>query len=185
MTQGACLYAGCPLKKQRKIKMNEVHPPAGHIAEVLTAKGENEKWDRIHEGLGILQNDPLGREAQEAYAKTHPNLSRMNQADYFAFHEKFCANALDLSKKKNNDYTGSGGTRPFANFEQVEALGICSTERGFLTRLTDKLCRVTTYVNDEKLLVEDESVRDTLIDIVNYTVLLAAYIEDKRGWKDG
>lgn len=121
------------------------------------------------------------RKLEDLDKEFYPSPARMNQADYFAFHEKFCADALALSKKKNNDYAGSGGTQPFANFERVEALGICATEVGFLTRLTDKLCRINTFVQDGVLQVSDESVRDTLIDVVNYAVLLAAYIEDKRG----
>jgi hypothetical protein len=83
---------------------------------------------------------------------------------------------------KNYDYAGDHeqGRRPFANFERVEALGICSTERGFLVRMTDKLSRLTSFVEAGKLRVKDESVQDTLIDLINYSVLLAAYLSDQR-----
>ncbi len=150
--KGKCLYAGCPFREK---KMHDSkHDP-------LTA--------------AHLENVP---------DITFGNLfspARMNQADLFAFHEKFCADALALTKKKNNDYAGSSGTQPFANFELAEEMGICTTEQGFLVRLSDKLCRISNFVHDGVLQVSDESVRDTLIDILNYTVLLAAYIEDKKG----
>ncbi len=152
-----CMYSDCPMVGLGKMHDSKHEDPR-------TIEEYNEAYDRI-----------MGNEAHR------PGTTRMNQADLFAFHEKFCADALALTKKKNNDYAGSSGTQPFANFELAEEMGICSTEQGFLVRLTDKMQRVATFVHDGVLQVEDESVRDTLIDIVNYTVLLAAYIEDKKG----
>ena len=86
--------------------------------EIHIAAGENIKWNRLYSSV----NPP----------------ARMNQADLFVFHEKFCTDALAVTKKKNNDYAGSGGTHPFANFELAEEMGICTTEQGFLVRLSDK-----------------------------------------------
>jgi hypothetical protein len=90
-----------------------------------------------------------------------------------------CNEALDLMKKKNADYAGSGGNNPFANFERAEAMGICSTEQGFLVRMIDKMSRLSTYTSKGKLVLEDETVYDTLIDMINYTVLLSAYLKGK------
>jgi hypothetical protein len=83
-----------------------------------------------------------------------------------------------ILRKKNADYTGTAG--PFANFERVEALGIATTEQGFLTRILDKICRLTTFVQKGVLQVSDESVEDTCLDGANYLLLLAAYIRDKK-----
>lgn len=104
----------------------------------------------------------------------------MTRADYLKFHEDFCAKARELSARKNSDYAGSGGESPFANFTRVEALGIASTEQGFLTRMMDKFCRLATFCKDGKLSVQDESAMDTLLDLVNYSCLLAAYLKDKQ-----
>lgn len=91
-----------------------------------------------------------------------------------------CDEALNLMRRKNADYAGSGGENPFANFTRSEAMGLCSTEVGFLVRMTDKMSRLSSYVESGKLLVEDESVNDTLIDLINYSVLLAGYIKSKQ-----
>ena len=91
-----------------------------------------------------------------------------------------CDEALNLMRRKNADYAGSGGENPFANFTRSEAMGLCSTEVGFLVRMTDKMSRLSSYVESGKLLVEDESVTDKLIDLINYSVLLAGYIKSKQ-----
>lgn len=93
---------------------------------------------------------------------------------------------LETARKKNADYTGAVAGNPFANFTQVESLGIATTEQGFLTRMTDKLARVASFAKNGVLLVENEGVRDTLIDLANYALLMSAYLEDKRlGPQDG
>lgn len=101
----------------------------------------------------------------------------MTKDDYFVFAEKFMADMLELSKKKNNDY--SAGSDPFGNFTAVEILGI-KTEHGFLTRMMDKMKRISTYVNAGELQVKDESVTDTLQDLANYAILFAGYLRSKK-----
>ena len=103
----------------------------------------------------------------------------MTRDELFKMHNEMSTYALDLMKKKNADYAGSGSD-PFANFRRTEALGICSTEQAFLVRMTDKMSRLSTFANKGKLVVTDEGVHDTLIDLINYSVLLAAYIKDKQ-----
>lgn len=102
----------------------------------------------------------------------------MTKSEYFEFSEKFFQECIDISKKKNADYTG-GNTDPFANFKAVEILGI-STEQGFLTRMMDKMKRISSFAENGQLLVEDESVLDTLQDLANYSCLLAGYIKSKE-----
>ena len=81
---------------------------------------------------------------------------------------------------KNRDYAGEGGKEPFANFTRVESLGICSTEQGFMTRVTDKISRLSSFLKSGKMHVEDESFYDTIVDVINYMVLLSAYVNDKE-----
>jgi hypothetical protein len=100
----------------------------------------------------------------------------MNREELLQMHGCMCTKALELMKRKNHDYSGANGDDPFANFRRVEAMGICSTERGFLVRMSDKLSRLSTFCESGKLLVADEGVEDTLIDLINYSVLLAGYI---------
>jgi len=103
----------------------------------------------------------------------------MTKKEYFTFARLFAEDMISLSEKKNNDYTG-GDTNPFANFTAVEKLGICSTEQGFLTRMTDKLKRLSGFANGNNLRVENESVIDTLQDLANYAILMAGYLKSKE-----
>jgi hypothetical protein len=105
----------------------------------------------------------------------------MNQRDkLLKLHQQMCLEALEVMKKKNHDYAGKEGTDPYANFRRVETMGICSTLQGFLVRLTDKLSRLSTFVKDGELLVKDETVRDTLIDMINYPILLQGFLDDQK-----
>lgn len=104
----------------------------------------------------------------------------MTTEEFIEFFEGTTARMAEISKAKNADYTGSVEDDPFANFTRVEALGICSTEQGFLTRMTDKLSRIASFVKQGKLQVKDESVQDTLLDLANYSILMLAYLESKK-----
>lgn len=103
----------------------------------------------------------------------------MNTEQYLKFAEETMHKMLTISRKKNKDYTG-GTTDPFANFSRVEPLGVCSTEQGFLVRITDKLCRIASFVKQGELEVKDESVQDTLMDMANYCILMLGYLESKK-----
>jgi hypothetical protein len=102
----------------------------------------------------------------------------MTKEEYFAFAEKFFGNCLEISRRKNADYTGST-ENPFSNFQSVEVLGI-STEVGFLTRMMDKMKRIASFVEQGELQVKDESVQDTLNDLANYSALFAGYLQSKK-----
>jgi len=95
------------------------------------------------------------------------------------FLEKEMAQMLAIARAKNADYAGADSD-PFANFTRVELLGIATTEQGFLTRMTDKLCRINNILKSGKTHVKDESIKDTLRDLSNYSLLLVAYLEWKR-----
>jgi len=103
----------------------------------------------------------------------------MTREELLAFHSELCSEAKALMSLKNKDYAGNEGTEPFANFTRVESMGICKTEQGFMVRLTDKMSRLSSFVRAGKMHVKDESFKDTCIDVINYMVLLAAYVSSK------
>lgn len=103
----------------------------------------------------------------------------MTKEEYMNFHKECCDKMVTITKAKNSDYTGNS-LDPFSNFSRVNALEICTTEQGFLVRMTDKLCRINSFVQKGFLLVKDESVEDTLLDLANYCILLAGYFRSKR-----
>lgn len=106
----------------------------------------------------------------------------MTKEEYFKFHQECVEKMSAITKAKNADYTGKGDD-PFANFSRAEALGICSTEQGFLVRMSDKLSRISSFAQKGELMVKDESVEDTLLDLANYCVLMAGYLKSKKGSK--
>jgi hypothetical protein len=103
----------------------------------------------------------------------------MTTQELLKYHQAFCAQALEIVKKKNHDYAGADGQTPFANFEVAEKLNICKTESGFILRVADKLMRLITYTNSGELKVS-ESADDACIDVVNYMILLSAYLHEKQ-----
>jgi hypothetical protein len=109
----------------------------------------------------------------------------VTRKELLELHSILCQDARNLMEKKNNDYAGASGQTPFANFQRCEALGVCSAEVGLLTRMLDKFSRLTTFVREGKLSVEDEGVRDTLLDMINYSVLLMGLILEKKEGQNG
>ncbi len=103
----------------------------------------------------------------------------MDRDELLDFHIEVCEDARALMNLKNRDYAGGGGEEPFANFTRCEAMGICETEAGFLVRVIDKVSRMSSFLRAGKMHVEDESFYDAIIDVVNYMVLLGAYVKDK------
>jgi hypothetical protein len=104
----------------------------------------------------------------------------MTRDELLQFHEEITKEARALMSLKNRDYAGNEGLEPFANFTRVEAMGICKTEQGFMVRLTDKMSRLSSFVRSGKMHLKDESFKDTCVDVINYMVLLAAYLKEKE-----
>jgi hypothetical protein len=102
----------------------------------------------------------------------------MTKEEFLQFHRDTCDQLFKLTKAKNSDYTGNGG--PFANFEQVEHLGVCSTEAGILTRMLDKMARLSSFLQKGSLEVKNESAIDSAKDLANYAIILAAYMQSKK-----
>lgn len=105
------------------------------------------------------------------------NTDEIDEFNFYEFRTKFYGKNMELVKKKNADYTG--GKDPFANFDLSQKLNIGSPVIGFLTRMTDKLSRIITFINMGTYSVKSESVSDTLRDLSNYAMLLSAYLESK------
>ena len=104
----------------------------------------------------------------------------MNRKELFEHHKQLCATALGIMEKKNHDYAGESGDTPFANFSRTEAMGVCSTEQGFLVRVIDKVSRLSTFVEAGELKVDNESYEDAILDIINYMILLSGFLHGKK-----
>ncbi len=103
-----------------------------------------------------------------------------NRERFVTQHGALCDELKDITARKNADYTGAGTDDPFHNFKSVQELGICTTEQGFLTRMTDKMARIASLTKTGKQMVKDESVEDTLKDLANYSLLMICYLRSQR-----
>lgn len=105
----------------------------------------------------------------------------MTKEEYLKFHEESCQKMVAITRAKNSDYTGDS-SNPFANFEQVGHLVQLPSvvQIGFITRMSDKISRIGSFVTKGILAVKDESVEDTLLDLANYCILFAGYLRSIR-----
>lgn len=78
---------------------------------------------------------------------------------------------LELYSRKNRDY-GSSVTDTYQKF------GLTS----FLVRLSDKLNRLISLNKKKEILVKDEKIEDTLMDMANYCII--ALIEMQQNKED-
>ncbi|MDD3412590.1 MAG: nucleotide modification associated domain-containing protein [Lachnospiraceae bacterium] len=104
----------------------------------------------------------------------------MTPEELLKFHEYTCNKLRHIMRCKNADYSGSK-LDAFKNFKRITAVsGSTSVEQGFLVRLTDKLGRLGSFIDGNQLLVASESVEDTLDDMINYAILLKAWIHHRQ-----
>lgn len=86
-------------------------------------------------------------------------MDRVNQLD------KVQSEARDLFVKKNKDYGDS-----FSDYGVV----------GVLVRLGDKIKRLQNITKNGVYMVEDESIRDTLIDLHNYSAMAVMLMDENK-----
>lgn len=101
----------------------------------------------------------------------------MNQKQFVSQIENTFKEALALVQRKNQDYATEAS--PFKNFEFSKLVGI-SVPRAILLRVVDKIARLENLIDKDSMSVKDESLQDTLIDIVNYMAIMKVYFDDKK-----
>jgi hypothetical protein len=87
-----------------------------------------------------------------AFILKFKTLSEIELTDIKRIQDEGCA----LFEKKNHDYGDS-----FATYGLI----------GVLVRIGDKLKRIQTLCDDEETAVADESIQDTIIDMMNYSAM--------------
>jgi hypothetical protein len=83
-------------------------------------------------------------------------------------HLKICEELNEIYINKNHDYGDSFG-------ETFRKLGIVSA----VTRITDKTNRLQSLCKKEQK-VNDESIRDTLMDLANYAIMTIIEFDEER-----
>jgi hypothetical protein len=85
------------------------------------------------------------------------------------YFEKEC---MAIMSAKGHDYAGRVDC--LGNLRRFGLLGI-------IVRLSDKFSRIEQFAKSRELRVKDESVKDTLRDIVNYCLLGMIFADGKGG----
>lgn len=93
-------------------------------------------------------------------------------ADKSTLHASICAGLTDLYTRKNHDYGDS-----FAKSYQEWGLAMPCI------RLDDKLNRLKSLAKNSAQ-VQDESIRDTLLDLANYAIMTVIEMELEKGEKE-
>ena len=100
----------------------------------------------------------------------YPEQLTLDDLNNVQIHGKVCQELTETYEKKNADYGNS--------FEiSLDKHGLIAA----IVRMDDKMNRVTTLNKADEHMVNDESVRDTLMDLANYAIMSVMWLDNKSG----
>jgi len=102
----------------------------------------------------------------------------MNAQRFQELHARLTQKARDLCARKQKDYAGEEDI--FSNLRLCADLGLCPADIGILVRMSDKLSRLGNLLK-QPAAVEEETLEDTIVDLINYSILLWALFGDTAG----
>lgn len=100
----------------------------------------------------------------------------MNRQEFLGKMASNQMRAIGIVELKNADYAGEND--PFKNFRAAELLGM-TVEQGILLRMSDKMTRIGNLLKSQQK-VQDESIEDTLLDLMNYANILLTYRQSRQ-----
>lgn len=89
-----------------------------------------------------------------------------NKAD---MHKKLCKHLTETYIKKNHDYGDAFG-------KSIEEHGLMAG----VVRMEDKFNRLKHIIKTNEVLVGDEKLEDTLLDLANYTIMMAIELQSQK-----
>lgn len=113
-----------------------------------------------------------------AKSRGMPNTS-LQKTDFSAFVQDTQAlfnRCVELLRNKSNDYAEGGDA--FLNFKTAAQIAGISPEQTLLTLLGMKISRLTQLIGKGKS-AKNESVEDTMLDVINYVVLLRGMMQEE------
>jgi hypothetical protein len=121
--------------------------------------------DFVGEQLAYLDTpDAAGNRTIPSYQDDLKRMETSKVDNLMSFADTVFVRCLALARRKNADYAGAAD--PLKNFRRHGSYGVA-------VRLDDKICRVATLLESGKdPQVNDESVEDTCLDIINYAWIL-------------
>ena len=102
----------------------------------------------------------------------------MTRDEFLKYSKEMFDDCYTIMEKKNHDYSQEGN--PFSNFELQGFVSGVIPERTFLMALGTKMARLRELVGREDKAKVDESLDDTIKDMINYAALLSGYIKSKK-----
>lgn len=109
----------------------------------------------------------------------------MNRTEFYTGITNTYKEAYEIIKKKTNDYASE--EHPMHNLELIERLTeSIDRNTGIFVRMTDKFSRLGNLLfakNDKEIQVTDESIDDTLLDIINYAAILRESLNERKKQK--
>ena len=97
----------------------------------------------------------------------------MTQDELLAAIQSLVSGRLDILRRKQHDY--AQGDDAFSNFRTVAAVAGVSVQQCFVVWLATKVVRLGQLISNGKD-PQNESIRDTLIDIANYAELFYVWL---------
>jgi hypothetical protein len=123
---------------------------------------QDDDWEIYDTSIKIKEND-CGEKGCTTPGGGAPFINRFE----LIFNE-----CLEILEKKNNDY--SSDKDPMRNFTEIEKFLNITAEQGIFVRIMDKISRLGNALSNKEMKVSDESVEDTLKDLINYSAILLA-----------
>ena len=107
----------------------------------------------------------------------------MNKLTFDEFKKEYkevLEKSSEILIKKNEDYSNNWANF-FKNFDLTETITDwkITAESWFFTRIWDKISRIWNLLFKENSVV-DEKIDDTLLDLINYSILFYIYIKTKK-----
>ena len=107
----------------------------------------------------------------------NPPLQKTDFSSFVQDTQALFDRCVELMRSKSNDYAEGGDA--FLNFKTAAQIAGISPEQTLLTLLGMKLSRLTQLISKGKK-AKNESVEDTLLDLINYVVLLRGMLREQE-----
>lgn len=91
--------------------------------------------------------------------------------------DEICTKGKEVTARKGADYANTSNR--FINFEKLAHMNSLTTEQAFCFYLGIKLARLTELFGAQKT-PRNESVEDTIEDMINYAVLFYAFLRKQQ-----
>ena len=110
-------------------------------------------------------------------------MGRTSRDQYLEFYDEVLKEARAITVAKGSDYSDNerdAGADTFVNFRTSVAVGV-PPETGILVRMLDKITRMGTAsakMHRGDIMRVDENIKETAKDLINYTVIFLAMLEE-------